>query len=144
MDGTVQESVRGRLLYSVCFGRCRSNSPDELFGILGGLHLVSFLWTLCLSCDWNNNFVYDIFRLKIMEINDPLKDMSPGDRLSDAFADYSIVLVLIGVILAIIAKAASTGSILFTVIIGAIFGIPLLLLILAIIHSRSRSDGNIR
>ena len=79
-----------------------------------------------------------------MEINDPLKDMSPGDRLSDAFADYSIVLVLIGVILAIIAKAASTGSILFTVIVGAIFGIPLLLLILGIIHSRSRNDGDIR
>ena len=72
-----------------------------------------------------------------MEINDPLKDMSPGDRLSDAFADYSIVLVLIGVILAIIAKAASTGSIL-EIILGALLDFVLLLLILGIIYSRSR------
>jgi hypothetical protein len=70
VDGTVQESVRGRLLYSVCFGRCRSNSLDELFGILGGLHLVSFLRAPCLPYDWNNNFMFDIFGLKIMRIKD--------------------------------------------------------------------------
>ena len=72
-----------------------------------------------------------------MEINDPLKDMSPGDRLSDFFADYSLVLMILGVMIVVLVKAASTGSIL-AVILGAFLDFPLLLLILGIIHLRSR------
>ena len=78
-----------------------------------------------------------------MEINDPLKDMSPGDKLADFIADYSLVLLIIGVMIVVLVKAVSTGSIL-VVILGALLDFPLLLLILGIIHSRSRNDGDIR
>ena len=67
MDGTVQDGVRDCLLRSVCFDRDRSIGLDELFGIFGGFHLVSFLRVSCLPCDWNNNFMYDIFGLKIKD-----------------------------------------------------------------------------
>ncbi len=72
-----------------------------------------------------------------MEINDPLKDMSPGDKLADFIADYSLILLIVGVMIVNLIKAASTGSIL-AVILGALFDFPLLLLILGIIHLRSR------
>ena len=76
-----------------------------------------------------------------MKINDPLKDMSPGERLVDFIADYSLVLLILGVMIVVLVKAVSTGSIL-EVILGAFLDFPLLLLILGIIHSRSRNHGD--
>ena len=76
-----------------------------------------------------------------MRINDPLKNLTPGEKLEDFIADYSLVLLILGVMIVVLVKAASTGSIL-EVILGAFLDFPFLLLILGIIHSRSRNDGD--